>query len=123
METSFLTSLLDPLWQDPCSGGIVASYSVAEPALAAAVGCRELRLSRHVNQMRAWSKMLSISVGVKDFVAEWATIVHIAPSYKQSTTQMHNKYQNNNLPPSFFPAMTSLSTLLHQLSGRRLVSL
>jgi len=41
METSFLTSLLDPLWQDPCSGGIVASYGVAEPALAAAVGCRK----------------------------------------------------------------------------------
>jgi len=38
MATSFLTSLLEPLWQEPCSGGIVPMYGVVVPALAAAVG-------------------------------------------------------------------------------------
>ena len=35
---SFFTSLLDPLWHEPCSGGIVPINGVVVPALAAAVG-------------------------------------------------------------------------------------
>ncbi len=38
MAMSFLTSLLEPLWQEPCSGGIVPMYGVVVPALAAAEG-------------------------------------------------------------------------------------
>jgi hypothetical protein len=38
MAMSFLTSLLEPLWQEPCSGGIVPMYGVEVPALAAAEG-------------------------------------------------------------------------------------
>ena len=38
MAISFFTSLLDPLWQEPCSGGIVAVHGVVVLMLAAAVG-------------------------------------------------------------------------------------